>query len=174
MATTLPSNAECTLLEGDDIISVDPENYAEKNNVRGNSDKGSKSSQLHEAASLESYSPHNDPGATVTLSDRDAVIEKRLVGKTDAVLLPFMGIIVLLQYLDKAILSYAALLGMTKQLQLVGNEYSWAGEYVSGAEGSPLLAPSTPGIADDFVRNKRSFQLPSISLASSQACLSGV
>lgn len=61
-------------------------------------------------------------------TDRIGEVEKSVVLKTDLVLIPMMGIAVLLQYLDKAILSYAALLGMTKELKLVSNEYSWAGE----------------------------------------------
>ena len=43
--------------------------------------------------------------------------------------LPLMGVIVMLQYLDKAILSYAALLGLTIDLKLQMNEYNWACEY---------------------------------------------
>lgn len=57
-----------------------------------------------------------------------ARLDKRVLRKTDIAMLPLMGIIVMLQYLDKAILSYAALLGLVQDLKLVGNEYSWACE----------------------------------------------
>ena len=59
-----------------------------------------------------------------------ARLDKRVLLKTDFAMLPLMGIIVMLQYLDKAILSYAALLGLTTDLKLdpMSNEYSWACE----------------------------------------------
>lgn len=57
-----------------------------------------------------------------------ARLDRRVLLKTDFAMLPLMGIIVMLQYLDKAILSYAALLGLTTDLKLMTNEYNWACE----------------------------------------------
>lgn len=78
----------------------------------------------------------SDSGFDDGFSDEErARLDRRVVWKTDLVMLPLMGCIVLLQYLDKAILSYAALLGLAIDLKLESNEYSWAGEFASASNG---------------------------------------
>ncbi|KAE8155304.1 major facilitator superfamily domain-containing protein [Aspergillus avenaceus] len=52
--------------------------------------------------------------------------EKRLVRKIDAHLMPLLIVSYGLQYLDKTSLSYSAILGLKQDLNLVGQEYSWA------------------------------------------------
>lgn len=52
--------------------------------------------------------------------------EKALVRKIDRVLLPLMIITYGIQVLDKVVLGYAAIYGLREDLNLVGQEYSWA------------------------------------------------
>ncbi|KAB8257359.1 major facilitator superfamily domain-containing protein [Aspergillus pseudonomiae] len=52
--------------------------------------------------------------------------EKRLVRKIDFHLMPLLIISYGLQFLDKTSLSYSAILGLKEDLNLVGQEYSWA------------------------------------------------
>ncbi|CAO1621697.1 unnamed protein product [Parajaminaea phylloscopi] len=117
--------------------------------TRQDSDKGSKTSDIPEGPTVGPYltQPSSD------LSDADRALERALLRKTDLALLPLMGVIVLLQYLDKAILSYAALLGMTLQLRLVSNEYSWAASiYFFGfIAGLPLWCLALQKITTDRV-----------------------
>ncbi|KAL4916203.1 major facilitator superfamily domain-containing protein [Aspergillus aurantiobrunneus] len=51
--------------------------------------------------------------------------EKALVRKIDLVILPFMCLVFLLQYLDKQSLSYAGVFGLIEDLQLSNSQYSW-------------------------------------------------
>ncbi|KAL4871617.1 hypothetical protein BDV12DRAFT_206304 [Aspergillus spectabilis] len=51
--------------------------------------------------------------------------EKALVRKIDRVILPFMCIVFLLQYLDKQSLSYAGVFGLLEDLGLSNSQYSW-------------------------------------------------
>ncbi|KAL3476893.1 major facilitator superfamily domain-containing protein [Aspergillus californicus] len=51
--------------------------------------------------------------------------EKALVRKIDLVILPFMCIVFLLQYLDKQSLSYAGVFGLREDLHLSNSQYSW-------------------------------------------------
>lgn len=80
-------------------------------------------------------------------------LHRRVVLKTDLALLPLMGLTVLLQYLDKAILSYAALLGLVKDLRLTGTEYSWAAStyYFGLMAGLPLWTFALQRVTPDRV-----------------------
>ncbi|CAO1619738.1 unnamed protein product [Sympodiomycopsis kandeliae] len=70
---------------------------------------------------------HSDSGWSDGFTDEErARLDKRVLRKTDLAMLPLMGIIVMLQYLDKAILSYAALLGLQQDLGLGTTQYNWA------------------------------------------------
>ncbi|KAL4925840.1 major facilitator superfamily domain-containing protein [Aspergillus undulatus] len=51
--------------------------------------------------------------------------EKALVRKIDMVILPFMCLVFLLQYLDKQSLSYAGVFGLMEDLSLTNSQYSW-------------------------------------------------
>lgn len=81
---------------------------------------------------LESNTSKHSYGASDTSetlsTDEKSRIGKKAMLKIDLLMLPLMGLIVMLQYLDKAILSYAALLGLQRDLSLSNHEYSWAGE----------------------------------------------
>ncbi|KAL2866586.1 major facilitator superfamily domain-containing protein [Aspergillus lucknowensis] len=83
-------------------------------------------------------------GATDTLSAKD---ERDLVRKIDLHLMPLLIVSYGLQYLDKTSLSYSAILGIVQDLNLKGQEYSWA----SGIFYIGYLAASYP-ISLGFVR----------------------
>ncbi|PWN31097.1 MFS general substrate transporter [Jaminaea rosea] len=111
---------------------------------------GRPSRQLPRVLSSTKEVPPSDSGhghgdATVTNNsvyspDEIHRANKRVLLKTDLTVLPLMCVIIMLQYLDKAILSYAALLGLTQDLQLISNEYSWAASiyYFGMLAGLPI------------------------------------
>ncbi|KAL2852395.1 major facilitator superfamily domain-containing protein [Aspergillus pseudoustus] len=86
----------------------------------------------------------NEHGVADTLSVED---EKKLVRKIDMHLMPLLIVSYGLQYLDKTSLSYSAILGIRQDLNLHGQEYSWA----SGIFYIGYLAASYP-ISLGFVR----------------------
>ncbi|ORE08051.1 MFS general substrate transporter [Rhizopus microsporus var. microsporus] len=55
--------------------------------------------------------------------------EKRLVRKINYTLLPFVGAIVFIQFVDKSTLSIAAVLGIIQDTKLSGTQYSWLGSF---------------------------------------------
>ncbi|KAH8653175.1 membrane transporter [Tricladium varicosporioides] len=55
----------------------------------------------------------------------DKALERRVLLKTDIVVLPMMCFVFFFQYLDKQSLSYASVYGLITDLKLVGNQYSW-------------------------------------------------
>ncbi|KAJ5370979.1 uncharacterized protein N7496_007071 [Penicillium cataractarum] len=52
--------------------------------------------------------------------------EKAVLRKIDRVILPFMCFVFFLQYLDKQSLSYAAVFGLTQDLNMTNSQYSWS------------------------------------------------
>ncbi|KAJ5354902.1 hypothetical protein N7541_005946 [Penicillium brevicompactum] len=52
--------------------------------------------------------------------------ERRVLWKLDLVLIPLMGVAYFLQFLDKLALSQATLFNLRQDLNMHGNEYSWA------------------------------------------------
>ncbi|KAF7719350.1 Uncharacterized protein PECH_006366 [Penicillium ucsense] len=54
-----------------------------------------------------------------------AAAERKLVRKIDLMILPLMLVAYMMAYLDKQALSYAALMGLQKDLHLIGSQYSW-------------------------------------------------
>ncbi|KAF4953956.1 hypothetical protein FGADI_5605 [Fusarium gaditjirri] len=62
-------------------------------------------------------------GTVDTLSVEE---EKKLVRKIDMRLMPLLIVSYGLQYLDKTSLAYSAILGLREDLQLVGQQFSWA------------------------------------------------
>ncbi|KAF2019843.1 MFS general substrate transporter [Aaosphaeria arxii CBS 175.79] len=67
----------------------------------------------------------------------DPVEEKAVLRKLDRVILPLMALVYFFQYLDKQSINYAAVFGLSDDLQLSGTEFSWAislfyfGQFVS-------------------------------------------
>lgn len=59
--------------------------------------------------------------------DIDPHAEKRLVRKIDWYIIPIICVTYLITYIDKATLGYGALFGMSKDVGLVGTQYSWLG-----------------------------------------------
>ncbi|KAF9265011.1 MFS general substrate transporter [Marasmius fiardii PR-910] len=55
----------------------------------------------------------------------DPVAEKKLVRKTDWIILPCLAVCYAFYYIDKTTLSYAAIFGIKEDLHLSGSEYSW-------------------------------------------------
>ena len=53
--------------------------------------------------------------------------DKRLLRKIDLYLLPLICLTYCVQYMDKQTISYGAVLGLRKDLNMVGDQYSWAG-----------------------------------------------
>lgn len=67
-------------------------------------------------------------------------VARRALWKLDLVIVPLMSLAVMLQYLDKAIFSYAALLGLQTDLRITGGQYSFAASlyYIGMISGLPL------------------------------------
>ena len=57
----------------------------------------------------------------------DEATNKRLLKIIDRNLLPLMCVVYGLNYLDKTTLSYASVMGIKKDIHLVGNDYQWLG-----------------------------------------------
>ncbi|KAK0322584.1 hypothetical protein LTR54_001178 [Friedmanniomyces endolithicus] len=55
----------------------------------------------------------------------DPAEEARVVRKIDLMILPYLAVCYAFFYIDKTTLSYAAIFGIRKDLDLVGQEYSW-------------------------------------------------
>ncbi|GKU07219.1 dal5-allantoate and ureidosuccinate permease [Fusarium langsethiae] len=84
------------------------------------------SDKVHQDAKEPSPSCEMDDrndGTVDTLSLED---EKKLVRKIDLRLMPLLIISYGLQYLDKTSLAYSAILGLREDLELVGQQFSWA------------------------------------------------
>ncbi|KAI0179136.1 major facilitator superfamily transporter allantoate [Hypoxylon sp. FL1284] len=83
-----------------------------------------------QAAGVTPHVDNSDPdealklvtGETVVLTAED---EKKLLRKIDLHLMPLLCIIYGLNYLDKTTLSYASVMGIKTDLNLVGQDYSW-------------------------------------------------
>ncbi|KAH7361596.1 major facilitator superfamily domain-containing protein [Plectosphaerella cucumerina] len=56
----------------------------------------------------------------------DPAEEKALVKKLDRVIMPVMAVVYFFQYLDKQSINYAAVFGLSEDLNLTGSEFSWA------------------------------------------------
>jgi hypothetical protein len=59
--------------------------------------------------------------------ESEDVNERRVVRKFDSHILPILCCAFFLQFMDKSILNYAAVMGIQKELGLEGNDFSWAG-----------------------------------------------
>jgi MFS transporter, ACS family, allantoate permease len=57
----------------------------------------------------------------------DEATNKRLLRTIDLHLLPLMCVVYGLNYLDKTTLSYASIMGLQKDIHLVGDNYQWLG-----------------------------------------------
>lgn len=55
--------------------------------------------------------------------------EKKLVKKLNWTLLPFVGAIVFIQFVDKSTLGISAVLGIIEDTHLTGSQYSWLGSF---------------------------------------------
>jgi MFS family permease len=66
-----------------------------------------------------------NPQAELIKSER----EKKLVRKINYTLLPFVGAIVFIQFVDKSTLGISAVLGIIQDTGLTGTQYSWLGSF---------------------------------------------
>lgn len=88
------------------------------------------------------YQGENAKAAALAASASDItpLERKQVLRKIDTILMPLMCVAVLLQFLDKTSLNYASLLGIKKDTNLKGQEYSWLGSffYVGYLIASPV------------------------------------
>lgn len=63
-------------------------------------------------------------GEVIELTPED---ERKLLRKIDWHIMPMLCIVYGLNYLDKTTVSYASIMGLKTDLNLVGQEYSWIG-----------------------------------------------
>lgn len=52
---------------------------------------------------------------------------KRLLRKTDFIMLTVLSLISAFQYMDKSSSNYASVMGIKEDLGMVGNQYNWVG-----------------------------------------------
>lgn len=57
----------------------------------------------------------------------DPSIDRKILKKTDMMLLPFFILLYSIQYMDKATSSFASIMGIMEDLNMSGNQYSWSG-----------------------------------------------
>jgi sugar phosphate permease len=57
----------------------------------------------------------------------DDVNEKQVIRKADWHILPLLFSAYFLQFMDKIVLNYANVMGLQRDLKMVGNDFSWAG-----------------------------------------------
>jgi ACS family allantoate permease-like MFS transporter len=57
----------------------------------------------------------------------DEATNKRLLRKIDWNLMPIMCVVYGMNYLDKTTISYASIMGIKKDIHLVGDNYQWLG-----------------------------------------------
>ncbi|SCU86788.1 LADA_0E00298g1_1 [Lachancea dasiensis] len=57
----------------------------------------------------------------------DVEADRKLTRKIDMVVFPVMALVYAAQFLDKTSMSYAAVMGLTTDLKMEGNMYSWSG-----------------------------------------------
>ena len=86
-------------------------------------------------AELQSGKPHDGDVALDLFANGeeladviDPVEEKKLVRKIDWMVIPFICITYLVTYIDKATIGYAAVFGLSDDLGLTGNQFSWLGK----------------------------------------------
>jgi len=71
---------------------------------------------------LKAFASH--PGQILELTEAD---NKRLLRRIDWNLMPVMCVVYGLNYLDKTTISYASIMGLKTDLNLVGDDYQWLG-----------------------------------------------
>lgn len=64
-----------------------------------------------------------------TVIEIDEATNRRLLRKIDWNLMPIMCVVYGLNYLDKTTISYASIMGIKKDIGLVGDDYQWLGEF---------------------------------------------
>lgn len=84
--------------------------------------------ELHDIKDQESGLPaskkdHSQYDATII--EIDPVVERRVVRKIDMIVMSAMTFAYFFQYLDKQSINFAAIFGMSDDLQLTGQQFSW-------------------------------------------------
>ncbi|VVT51621.1 uncharacterized protein SAPINGB_P003157 [Magnusiomyces paraingens] len=64
-------------------------------------------------------------GSNINLDEVDPKVIAKLTRKVDMMILPFIFVSYIFFYVDKTTLSYAAIFGIVKDLNLTGSKYSW-------------------------------------------------
>lgn len=94
------------------------------NNVDKFVDEKATSVYSHKAGSSD-----DDSRSSPTVPFEKSEAEKRLVRKINMTLLPFVGAIVFIQFVDKSTLGISAVLGIIQDTGLTGTQYSWLGSF---------------------------------------------
>lgn len=92
------------------------------------------SENLHHRKNVDAFVDEKATSVSSVESSKEAPFEKseaekKLVRKINMTLLPFIGAIVFIQFVDKSTLSISAVLGIIKNTGLVGDQYSWLGSF---------------------------------------------
>ncbi|WWC98755.1 hypothetical protein V866_005648 [Kwoniella sp. B9012] len=75
------------------------------------------------------------------VAEIDPAVEKRVLWKIDRVIMPLAILVYFCQYLDKRGLAFAAIFGLKKDLNLKGQDYSWASSiFYFGTLASQLIS----------------------------------
>lgn len=81
------------------------------------------------AMSVSSSDGGSSSAAAANVPFEKSEAEKKLVRKINMTLLPFVGALIFIQFVDKSTLSIAAVLGIIKDTGLTGAQYSWLGSF---------------------------------------------
>lgn len=87
-------------------------------------------------------------------------LEKRVIRKTDLLVIPLICITYLITYIDKAMLGYSAVFGLKESLYLRGTEYSWLGMPSQCMNEFPSLADAMYKKCFLFWLSRRTFCPP--------------
>lgn len=113
-------------IEKANIITVEDSNFSnrEKSGVFINQTSNEPLTEEYIKSGDEAlkFVANNDVSAEL-----DPATDKKLLRKIDMYLMPVMCILYCFQFMDKMSNSYAALLGLRKDLKMVGTMYSWTG-----------------------------------------------
>jgi hypothetical protein len=89
----------------------------------------SKPSSVHIEASDGGINQREDAGTKEAQwsAEIDPALLQKVIRKIDMLVIPFVCIMYLITYVDKAMLGYSAVFGLEESLNLKGTEYSWLG-----------------------------------------------
>ena len=107
-------------------LAAMPSTAAAANDEKGPARMGSMVSINHPIDADEAMNAFAglEAGETLVL---DEATNKRILRRIDLHIMPIMCIVYAMNFLDKTTLSYASIMGLGKDLGLVGSNYQWLG-----------------------------------------------